>query len=288
MGWSSFEHWLNNASLLWLGGTIVVLMVIAVAVGIALRGWNDRHTASNGTGGQNLEGYVVSAVLTLLALLMGFTFSLAVDRFETRRRLVLEEANAIGTAYLRAQLLEAPHRARMSALLFDYTDNRVVLAKAQPGHNSAFLVKNDQLVTDLWVATVAAFPSITDPGLSAVFLQSMNAVIDLDAARKAARQVRVPTVVFGVLSFYLVVTAGVLGYVFVGSRGRGAAAIMLVLLTLSLLLILDIDRPTTGGVREGQAPMEALLASLKTQPPAVFDRYRLEDAKRAGAAAHTP
>src|SRR5215217_1316805 len=238
MVWKSFEHWLNHAPLLGLGGVMVVLM----------------------------------------ALLMGFTFSLAVDRFETRRALVLEEANAIGTAYLRVQLLAPPHRARMTGLLVDYTDNRIALARAQPGRAGALLAENDRLVTDLWAATSAAFPSIQDAGLSAVFLQGMNAVIDLDAARKTARGVRVPTVVFAVLFVYLLVTAGVLGYVFAADRGRGAAAVMLVLLALSLLLILDIDRPTMGGVREDQGAMEALIASLKAQPSAVFDRYRQLDA----------
>ena len=77
------------------------------------------------------ESYVVSAVLGLLALLLAFTFSLATDRFEARRVLVLEESNAIGTAFLRTQLLGEPHRARLSQLLIEYTDNRIVLAKAE-------------------------------------------------------------------------------------------------------------------------------------------------------------
>ena len=74
-----------------------------------------------------MEGYVVSAVLALMGLLLGFTFALSVDRFETRRALVLQEANAIGTAYLRSQALTEPHRSRMSKALVDYTNNRIAL-----------------------------------------------------------------------------------------------------------------------------------------------------------------
>lgn len=278
-GWSILENWLNQASLHVLGGVMVVLMLVAVGVGVTLHHWHHRSGRSRAEREGDLEGLVVSAVLGLLALLMGFTFSLAVDRFETRRGLVLEEANAIGTAYLRAQLLEAPHRARLGGLLLAYTDNRIALAKGPKARVAVLLPENDRLVAELWAATSAAVPTIRDPGLTGALLQSMNAVIDLDAARKTARTVRVPAEVFAVLFVYLIGTAGVLGYVFVGNRGRGAAAFMLLLLTLSFL-ILDIDRPTMGGVREDQSPMEQLRASLKAQPPPVFDRYRDEHARR--------
>ncbi len=284
MVWHTLHDWLNNSPLLLLGGGILILMTLAVAGGIALRSWNDRRDPSGSRGGEGgLEGYVVSAVLGLLALLMGFTFSLAVDRFEMRRALVLEEANAIGTAYLRAQLLQEPHRTRIGRLLVNYTDNRILLGQAPPDRVPPLLAANDRMLTDLWAATASAFVTIKDLDFSSTFVDSVNNVIDLDAARKTARLARVPAEVFFVLFVYLIVTAGVLGYVFVGNRGRGAAAFMLALLTLSLLLILDIDRPNKGGVREAQTPMEQLKASFKTQPPAVFDRYLAADAKAAVA-----
>lgn len=285
MVWHTLHDWLNNSPLLLLGGGVLILMTLAVAGGIALRTWNDRRDPSGSRGGEGgLEGYVVSAVLGLLALLMGFTFSLAVDRFEMRRALVLEEANAIGTTYLRAQLLQEPHRTRISQLLVNYTDNRITLGTAPPDRIAPLLVENDRMLTDLWAATASAFVTIKGIDFSSTFVDGVNNVIDLDAARKTARMARVPAEVFFVLFVYLIVTAGVLGYVFVGNRGRGAAAFMLALLTLSLLLILDIDRPNKGGVREAQTPMEQLRASFKAQPPAVFDRYLAEDAKTAATA----
>lgn len=284
MVWNTLNGWLNNAPLLILGGGTLILMTMAVGAGVALRAWNDggRQIGKKGEDG-GLEGYVVSAVLGLLALLMGFTFSLAVDRFETRRTLVLEEANAIGTTYLRAQLLEQPHRERISRLLVNYTDNRIALAKAPPDRVAPLLAANDRMLTDLWAATASAFVTIKGIDFSSTFVDGVNNVIDLDAARKTARMARVPSEVFFVLFVYLVVTAGVLGYVFVGNRGRGAAIFMLVLLTLSLLLILDIDRPNKGGIRESQTAMEQLRATFKSQPPIVFDRYLIEDAKAAEA-----
>jgi hypothetical protein len=272
--------WLNAVPILVLGVLGAVVMFAAAWIGVRIR---SRHERRGGEPAEGQEGYIVSAVLGLMALLMGFTFSLAIDRFDTRRALVLEEANTIGTTYLRTQLLPERHRARISGLLVAYTDNRIVLAKAKPAEMPRLLATNDQLVTDLWSATASAFTSIKGLDFSSGYLDTMNSLIDLDASRKAARAVRVPSEVFVVLVFYMIMTAGVLGYVLVGARGRAMAAFTLGLLGLALLLVIDIDRPTSGGVRESQGQMEAMRASLLTQPPAVFDRYVIEDARDAGA-----
>ena len=274
------DDFLAHAPVLLLGAIVLLLMGIAAGVGFALRARRaqlDAAIAETEDGDQ--QGYIVSGVLGLLALLMGFTFSLAVDRFEARRELVLQEANAIGTTYLRTQLLGEPHRARISGMLLAYTDNRIALANASaPDQIHDLLATNDKLLTDLWAATSSAFLTIKGLDFSSSYVESMNNLIDLDSARKAARAVHVPSEAFLVLIVYMTVTAGVLGYVLTGRRGRSAAAFLVALMTLALMLIVDIDHPTGGGVREGQGPMEALRASLKAQPPPVFDRYRIEDA----------
>lgn len=270
MNWQPFQTWLNQTSLPLIGCVLFVAMCASGGLGILLHGLHRKATETENAQ----EGYVVSAVLGLLALLLGFTFSLAVDRFEARRQLVLEEANAIGTAYLRSQMLSEPHRSRMSRLLIRYTDNRIALAEAKPGRAAALLATNDALLTDIWAGTSAAFETVRNIPFSAVYLQSVNALIDLDASRKAARAVRVPPEVFLVLVVYAVVAAGVLGYALTGKRVRLAAAFLLALLTLSLLLILDIDRPVLGGVSESQRPMEELRKSFAAQPPAAFDKWK--------------
>ncbi|HEY4135113.1 MAG TPA: hypothetical protein VGO34_07845 [Alphaproteobacteria bacterium] len=250
---------------------ILVFVLIAVAsLGHAVGRWL-KAPAEKESDGQ--DGYIISAVLGLLALLTGFTFSLAIDRFETRREAVLTEANAIGTAYLRAQLLEEPHRARLSRMLVAYTDNRIALGTARAADTKELLAANDQLITDLWTATVAAFPSIRSYDFSSSFIDAMNLVIDMDSTRKTARLARVPTEVFAALMFYQIVTAGVLGYALSRPRGRLASGFLLSLFVLSLLLIIDINRPNSGGVSESQAPMIALRDSLRAQPPEIFDRF---------------
>jgi hypothetical protein len=255
-----------------------MLLFAALAVGYAgrwLRLRSDRDRMNNGPdlASDGQEGYIVSGVLGLLALMLGFTLAMAVDRFDVRRNLVLDEANAIGTTYLRTQLLVEPHRTRLSRLLVDYTDNRIALATASRADAPIFLTNNDRMLTDLWAATAAAFSSISDMDFSIAYLEAMNKVIDLDAARKASRLAHVPAEVLIILSIYIVVTAGALGYVLTGLRGQLAGAFLITLLTFSLALIIDLERPTVGGIVESQAPIEMLRETLKANPPAVFDRF---------------
>ena len=267
----AINHWLNVTPPFLISAIAFGCMLVAALAGFFFRATMGAPAAS-GSDGQ--EGYIVSAVLGLLALLMGFTFALSVDRFETRRELVVAEANDIGTTYLRAQLLPEPHRDRVSRLLVRYVDNRIELAKAAPDHTAALLETNDGLITDMWTASVAAYDDIKTLPLARAFLDPMNSTIDMDSARKAARGAHVPSEVFALLGVYLIVASGVLGYVLTGMRGRVAAGFLLVLQVLSLFLVMDIDRPTLGGIRESQAPMEALQASIKAQPSTVFDRWR--------------
>lgn len=262
-----FEMWLNAAPL-WLIAILVLGgMLASGAFGLRLRAYGD-SSAKGGSedGGTNTEGYIVSSVLGLLALLMGFTFALAVDRFDTRRERVLVEANAIGTTYLRAQMLEEPYRTKISDTLKRYVDIRLELADATTGDQKAkLLATNDALVNDLWTQTVAAYPGMKAYPFSTSFLETMNSVIDQDASRKMARKARVPTEVLVVLICYLLVSAGVMGYVLVGRRGKMTAALLFLLYGMSLMLIIDIDRPTSGRITESQDAMIMLRNSLRSQ-----------------------
>lgn len=269
---TTFETWLAGMQLWQVGLIILAALIVSASFGYSARRWRDaRAKKAPGDKEKDQEGYLVSAVLGLFALLLGFTFALAVDRFDARRGFVLDEANAIGTTYLRAQLLEAPHRERISRLLVAYTDNRLELASTREPVPAPLLEANNHLVTQLWQATVAAFPSIRDYDFSSSFLDSMNTVIDLDTSRKAARRAHVPATVFVVLGIYGIGAAMVLGYVLVGTRGRLTAASVLALFSLSFLLIIDIDRPTLGTIRESQEPIQWLRATLAASPPAIFD-----------------
>lgn len=185
------------ATLLWL---VALVLLVAMALSSLLGNFlRKRHLRENASDDEKVDsdgGFMLTSVLGLLALLVGFTFSLALDRFETRRVLVLEEANAIGTAYLRTQLLDEPHRARISRLLVEYTDNRLEIAKLPDADARRLVARNDGLANQLWIATVAAWPTIRGMDFSTSYLDSMNAVIDLNESRKISRQAKVPYEVY--------------------------------------------------------------------------------------------
>jgi len=269
------------------------LIAVTIFVGMAASAWTGHYLRKRREYGgaarrkdkdeDSKEGLVVSSVMGLLALLIGFTFSLAIDRFDTRRERVLMEANAVGTTYLRTQLLEEPHRSRISGLLVRYADLSLALSQATPGpEQQLLLAKNDALITDLWSATVAAFPSMKGYDFSSTYLESMNEVIDLNAARQQARRARVPSEILLVLCLYQFIAAGVIGYVLIGRGGQRTGTLLLLLFGLSLVLVIDVDYPVGGGINVSQEPMRQLKASLKSWRPGTFDRFS------PGAAAPAP
>ena len=261
--WSWLDAWINTAPILDIGATVFVLMFVALVAGSWLRRRRDRTPEERGPGWEATESTVI-AVSTLLALLLGFSFSLAIERFEARRLLVLDQANAIDAAYLHAQLLPEPHRRRISDILVAYTNNRIVLATAEPSRGAALQAKNDALLTDLWTAASAALGSIKHPDYSNTFLQSMTLVIESDNLRQESRRIHIPSIIFVILIAYLIVTCGILGYLLTGVQGK-MSALVLILMAIFLLLVIDIDRPNEGAVRESQAPMEWLRAKLAAQ-----------------------
>ena len=125
---------------------------------------------------------------------------------------------------------------------------------------------NGNLQRQLWATSLAAIAGQRDD-ISSAYMDSMNNVIEVGAARRAAREVRVPPRVFVILAIYMTTTAIVLGYV-MGPRRRKAIFALLVLTTLCYGLILDIDDATGGAIRENQRPMQNMVPTLAPTPPA--------------------
>jgi len=272
---TQFEQWLNVTPIPLVALILLTAMLLAAFAGMRIRQRKDRLSTEEEPESDTQEGFVISAVLGLLALILGFTFSLAVDRYDARRVLVLQEANAIGTSYLRAQLLEEPHRSRMSQIFKDYTENRVLLGEAPATANRLpLLQRNDELIKEMWSATAASFDSVRTLDFSTSLLESVNAVIDYDTARKAARFARVPVAVFMVLFLYVLATSAMLGYLAQTARNITHTTVFIGLLVMSLLLIVDIDNPTSGLIWESQLPMRMLEQTLQSTPPGTYDQWR--------------
>lgn len=269
---------MSNVEAIWLT-TPIWLIALIVYIGMILAsliGWrlHRQSLEKDKERATSEEGYVVSGVMGLLALLIGFTFAMAVDRFDSRRQMVIEEANAIGTAYLRTQMLAEPHRTRISDILTRYTENRLALSLVEINEGQpALLEKSDQLSALLWSATVSAFPTIRELPFSAPYVASINQLIDMDAARQQVRRTHVPMEVLLLLLVYLFMAAAVLGYALLGRQGRITASLLLLLYGSSLVLVIDLDRPNRGGIQESQRPMELLLASMRDHPAGSYDEF---------------
>jgi hypothetical protein len=206
------------------------------------------------------------ALLGLLALLLGFTFAMAMSRFETRKQLVLEESNAIGTTFLRAQLLPEPPRQEISNLLRQYVDVRLAFYEANidPQKLRQANDRTEQLHKQLWSLTAALGAKDPRAVTTGLFLQSLNEVIDLHAKRITAMENHVPEIILVLLYFVALTVTGLMGY----GSGLGGRRNFLVTLMASILIaavilvIIDLDRPRRGLIRISQQRLVELRDSL--------------------------
>jgi len=211
-----------------------------------------------------------AALLGLLSLMIGFSFSLALTRYDARRAVVLEEANAIGTAALRATMLPAPHDAELAKLFRDYVDVRIALAAGGNDREKrdAAIAASQSIHDQLWKHAAAVL--VADPRSlpGSLFVEALNAVIDVHAKRLTARANHVPEVAFLMLYAVAMVSLGFSGYSggLAGSRNMIPTAIMALAIATVITLIVDFDRPYRGMVTVSQQPMIDLRTGLAGGP----------------------
>jgi len=255
--------WWETAPLWLVGLGVLATLLLAVEIGYRGHLWLVRRRAGD-EAKEDGQTHLLGAVLGLLALLLGFTFSLSLDRYETRRDLVVQEANALGTAWLRTQLLEEPNRAVVAGRLRNYVAARVAWSKA-PHADPAAASAGQQA---LWTAVGAALRTDSSPQLTRGLMDAVNESFDLAASRIYERQAHIPDRVLFVLLLYTVLSSVMLGYVLAGSGRphRIATFLTLMLLSLALVLILDLDRPRSGAIQVSQQPLEDLVANMSRAP----------------------
>ena len=247
---------------LWLVFPILLaLFLAALEIGFRIRQRLERRREGQPDHGKGGQEFLFSAVLGLLALLLGFTFSVGMSRYEARQALVVQEANAIGTAWLRADLLEEPVRTALRSHFKAYVEARLEWSRTGQTDIERML----QLQEDIWLVTGEAVREDTSSALSRMVMEAVNKSFELASAREAAREAHIPDRVLVLLILYAFISVLMLGYVSGASGGlrRGAILLLLIQLSLAIALIRDIDRPGTGGVLMSQQPIEMLLLSLK-------------------------
>ncbi len=237
----------------------VGIALLSIEAGRRLADYRRKHSAEE--EGAPVGG-MVGGTLGLLAFMLAFTFGLASTRFEARRQILLQEANAIGTCYLRAGMLSEPMRSDAQNLLREYVDAR--LEAVQPGKLAQGMAKSEELRKRLWaVATTAADKEKNV--ITSLFIQALNQVIDLHATRvMAGVRSRVPGVIWIVLYLLLILAMVMLGYQSGLAKSRRSIAVLALVIGFSsvLYLIADLDRPGQGMLQTSQEAMTDLRRTM--------------------------
>ncbi len=243
----------------------VATLVLASDAGFRL----GRKTRAKATQAARSElGAVEGGILALLGLLLGFTMSMAVARYEVRKQLVLDEANAIGTSYLRTRLLPAPESTEIARLLREYVALRLQYAGVRDDLDRLQAIREQtaRLQNEFWNRAASYGQKDPNPVKAGLLIQSLNQVIDLESARWMAFQNRVPPTVIYVNGVVAVFAAIIVGYAFGfdGRRHLFPTSLLALAIGVVLAVIVDLDLSRKGFIQVSQQPMIDLQRRLQT------------------------
>jgi hypothetical protein len=235
---------------LWFAAFLFIGLLVCLELG---RRWGTRQLQRDPEGASLGAGAVEGAVFALLGLLIAFTFSGAAERFEARRHLIVAEANAIGTAWLRLEVLPAESQPALRELFRQYVDSRLATYRALPDLDAAKveLDHSAELQTQIWRRAVEAARSSPTPAATTVLLPALNDMIDIVTTRYAAMYMHPPLAIY-LLLFTLALLAGSFaGAAMAGSKARSTLHVFgfSAILAVSAYLILDLEFPRFGLIR---------------------------------------
>jgi len=230
-------------------------------IGRRLATWRTARLPVGAAGGTGAG----SAVFGLMGLLIAFTFSAAGSRFDWRRQLIVQEVNAIGTAYRRLDLLPAPSQPPLRQLFREYVDARIENYRGTRGPD----LENSPspgivcLQRDIWAQAVAASSQSSSPAIMTLVLQSLNDMIDIVTTRSAAAQMHTPSIVLIMLGLLVLTCALLAGHDLAGSPTRSWSQIFgfAILMTLAVFIILDLEYPRIGLIRTD--PLDRMLVEVR-------------------------
>jgi hypothetical protein len=228
-------------------GGLFVGMLILLELG---RRFGIRRRAQDSEAARAGFGVVEGAIFALMGLLIAFTFSGAASRFDTRRHLVVEEANAIGTAYLRLELLPAHTQAPLRESFRQYVTARLEAYRKLPDVVAAkqTLAHATQLQGQIWSQAVDACREAPQSA-TMLLLPALNAMIDITTTRTVATQIHPPQVIFVMLCALALASSLLAGYSMAGGQPSSRWIHMLafaVIMALTVYVILDLEYPRLG------------------------------------------
>jgi hypothetical protein len=212
-----------------------------------------------------------AALLGVVGLILAFGLALAVGRYESRRAAVVEDANRIGTTYLRAQMLGEPERSQSLDLLRRYTDTSIRLSESVPSSDAArrAVADGEVLQRQLWRLAGRAIHEAPTESAPRLYVETLNEMIDQQTVRVAALNNRVPGAVLALEVIGAAIALGLLA-LYLSLVGRGVLTVVLAAALVSglLLVTFDLDRPTRGLIEVPDTPLTNLRASMRLPPAA--------------------
>lgn len=250
--------------------TLLLLTTLAAALELGYRLEQRARRITEG-GTDSSLGAIEGAVFAILGLILAFSFSVAATRFDARRHLTVDEANAIGTAQLRIDLLPKEGQPRMRALFADYIGSRIEFGRGLSGLGDAEAAwaKTQRLQQEIWQQALAAPPNLngTATPVQALLLPALNQMFDLSASRRIASKTQLPLMTLGLLLALSILGAYLAGRTTAPSKHRSFTHRLLypVVITITLVVIVDLDHPRLGLIRSDYT--DELLHSLLTTDP---------------------
>jgi hypothetical protein len=235
------------------------LMWLSVWIGVFLR---KRHPDMDNDVRRDFE-LIVASTLTLLGLIIGFSFSMAINRYDQRKNYEEAEANAIDTEYVRADLLPAADAARVRTLLRDYLDQRILFYQTRDEHSLQQIeARTAQLETGLWSAVRT--PAAAQPNsVLALILSGMNDVLNSQGYTQAAWWNRTPIGAWGLMATVAICSCLLIGYIAHRAvKGFVQLLILPIVLSIAFSLIADLDSPRSGAIRVLPQNLMSLAQSL--------------------------
>lgn len=238
----------SNANTAFVGLAVAILVVAAGELGFRVARKRGARIIDD-----NSLGIIQAAAFTLVGLLLGFSFSLALSRYDARRAVTVKEANAIGTLLLRVQLLDPDYREEMNGYMSGYATSRLnfALAGIDLEAQARQAKISDDLQKRMWAVARAQVARDRRSTVTPLFVQALNDTIDASGEQAAVLNAHIPDPVLFVLLAVMLIAAGLLGFS-LGKSDRKAyipVAMLAVLLALVVATILDLDRPQHGFIR---------------------------------------
>jgi hypothetical protein len=208
---------------------------------------------------------ILTATLTLLALIIGFSFSMAINRYDQRKNFEEAEANAIGTELLRVDLLPPDDAATVRKLLGDYLDQRILFyINTNNAERARIDQRTSQLEGELWAAVRGPVAAQQTP-VTALALAGMNDVLNSQGYTQAAYWNRIPTAAWCLLAAIALCCAVLLGYQ--ARQSRRLVFVLPLVVSISLMLIADIDAPRHGLIKISPQSLQSLAKSMGRAGP---------------------